>query len=259
MLTPKFAAIWTVLLVVARCSRSVNAVFEDCASAFCTFVSARLSPFGPTGLPMGSPPSFSTLMACGSLQPVFWPGSSYTPTGIASEYDIGSESLVTQMYVLEFRMLFWTSMPCDTAVDSTYGLNDDPTCSRVRVVFWWQSETVHCLTGSFSPRPGYRARIAPVFGSCSSAPISAQDGKPIFGLPQSSSICGILSMFSSTALYISSSIGRLTVVMTFMPPLSISFDGTWSTSCSSPQTSVIRYDAQGWVEVVEHPVARPGG
>ncbi len=29
-------------------------------------------------------------------------------------------------------MLFWTSMPCDTAVDSTYGLNDDPTCSRVR-------------------------------------------------------------------------------------------------------------------------------
>ena len=32
-------------------------------------------------------------------------------------------------------MLFWTSMPSDTAVDSTYGLNDEPTCSReVRVL-----------------------------------------------------------------------------------------------------------------------------
>src|ERR1700722_515340 len=175
MLTPKFAAIWTVLLVVARCSRSVNAVFEDCASAFCTFVSARLSPFGPTGLPMGAPPSFSTLMACGSLQPVFWPGSSYTPTGIASECDIGSESLVTQMYVLEFRMLFWTSMPCDTAVDSTYGLNDDPTCSRVPVaVLFWQSARLQFAAAMFWPRPGYSAMMAPVFGSWSSAPISAQ-------------------------------------------------------------------------------------
>jgi hypothetical protein len=139
MLTPKFTAIWTVLVVVARCSRSVKAVFEDCASAFCTLVSERLSPFGPTGVPMASPPSFSILSAPGSLQPVLCPGSSYTAAGIASEYDIGSVSPDTQRNSLEFSMLFETFMPSDTAVASTYGLNDDPTCSRVRVVFSLQS------------------------------------------------------------------------------------------------------------------------
>src|SRR5277367_351351 len=131
MLTPKFEAIRMVDAVVARCSKSVNAVFEDCASAFWTLVSERRSPFGPTGLPMTSPPSFSILSAPRSLQPAFGPGSLYTPAVIAWEYVIGVASLVTQRNWLEFRMLFWTSMPSDTAVASTYGLNDDPTCSRV--------------------------------------------------------------------------------------------------------------------------------
>src|ERR1700749_927994 len=125
--------------VVVRWARSVNAVFEGCASAFWAFDAERLSPLGPTGLPMTSPPSFSTLNASEFLQPALLPGSSYTPTGIASEYTMGVESGVTQRYALEFRTLFWTSIPCDTAVESTYGLNDDPTCSRDVMVLSWQS------------------------------------------------------------------------------------------------------------------------
>ena len=73
--------------------------------------------------------------------------------------------------------------------------------------------------GPLSPRPGYSAMIWPVFGSCSSAPISAQDGSVVTVAPAAFLIW---AMFSSTALYISSSIGRLIVVVTFSPPLSSS-------------------------------------
>src|ERR1700728_2054373 len=100
MLTPKLLAILTTDGVVVRWARSVNAVFEDCARAFCTFVSERRSPFGPTGVPMLSPPSFWILSSSTLAQPVDRPGSSYTAAEIAWEYWVLSWSGGTQRYVL---------------------------------------------------------------------------------------------------------------------------------------------------------------
>ena len=42
-------------------------------------------------------------------------------------------------------------MPCCTAVASTYGLNDDPTCSRVSTVS--SAQSWQYFAGTFAPGP----------------------------------------------------------------------------------------------------------
>ena len=88
-------------------------MLDDCASAFCTLIA-------PPGLLLiTSPPSFDTSNDSGMAL-----------AGSVVDRTSGSVSGGTYSVGLAFRMLVWTFMPSETAVASTYGLNEDPTCSR---------------------------------------------------------------------------------------------------------------------------------
>ena len=114
MLTPMLAAIWMMGPVPTRWARSVKAVFDDWASAFCTLIAP------PGLLEITSPPSFDTGNEPGRA--LAWSVVDSTSGSVSGgTYSIG----------LAFRMLVWTFMPWETAVARTYGLNEDPTCSRV--------------------------------------------------------------------------------------------------------------------------------
>ena len=98
--------------------RSSNAGSDEMAAAFCTLSAPEFSPWMLTSNP-------------GDGQFVVGWDSSDRVCGVESGgMHIGSIAL---------RMLFCTSMPSDTAVDSTYGLNEEPTCSRFCVAMLsWQ-------------------------------------------------------------------------------------------------------------------------
>src|SRR5579875_45331 len=98
--------------VPTRWARSVKAVLDDWASAFCTVVA-------PPRPPITSYPSLCTGYAFGTAL-----------AALVADSTIGIVSGGTHSWGLAFRMLVWTFMPWLTAVASTYGLNDDPTCSR---------------------------------------------------------------------------------------------------------------------------------
>ncbi len=55
---------------------------------------------------------------------------------------------------MPLSVLVFTFMPWITASDSTYGLNEDPTCSRAyTALFSWQSNLAHWAVGRFMPGP----------------------------------------------------------------------------------------------------------
>ena len=101
------------LSVVARWARSVKAVLDDWASAFCTVVA-------PPAPPIVSYPSLCTGYA---------PGIALAAL-VAESTSRGRCPAGPTAGGLAFRMLVLTFMPSFTAVASTYGLNDEPTCSR---------------------------------------------------------------------------------------------------------------------------------
>src|ERR1700722_15406712 len=150
----------------------------------------------PLPLPMSSPPSFST-----GYQ--FDTGQSPRGTGafITVERTIAWSSVGTQRKGLVFRVLVLTFMPSATAAESTYGLKEDPTCSREPTPgFFSKPQCWDSPSDMFCPGPGYMARISPLLGFCSSAPIRMYVGNCAPG------VALIAAMFASTALYISFSI-----------------------------------------------------
>src|SRR5215472_10004913 len=98
-----------VACVPARCTRSSKPGSVDTAA-----------PCGTLSAPMFSPP-----MLTGKKL-----GGQFLVCRDSSACDCGVESGGTHIGSIPLRMLFDTFMPSCTAVDSTYGLNDDPTCSR---------------------------------------------------------------------------------------------------------------------------------
>ncbi len=98
-------------------------------------------------------------------------------------------------------------------------MKDDPACALAyAAVLTSQSASLHWAAARSCPLPGYSAMIWPVFGSCSSAPTSAQAGSDVTVAPGVfMSDCG--SRFSSTDLYSWTSSGRLNVVTTLRPPV----------------------------------------
>src|SRR6185437_4354644 len=105
------------------------------------------------------------------------------------------------------------------AVESTYGLNDDPTCSRDCHAVLFMQVPSHWAGVRFCPLPGYSAMISPVFGFCSSAPTSAHGGSDVTVAPEVFLIdCEF--RLSLTALYSAASLDRLIVVTTLRPPVS---------------------------------------
>src|SRR5580700_9041353 len=99
--------------------RSSNAGSDEIAAAFATLSGPEFSPgrltSNPNGIVQGS-------MGCDN-----------------SERVAGLESGGMHIGSIPLRMLFCTSMPSDTAVERTYGLNEEPTCSRFSVAMLsWQ-------------------------------------------------------------------------------------------------------------------------
>src|SRR5260370_18373767 len=119
MFTPICWAMLLMFFVPTRCARSVNAVLEEMANAFCTGC-------GPW-------PMWSSLLNLNDIGAAF----------ALSEVDktIGMESGGTYSGLSVFRILVFAFIPSMTAWASTYGLNDDPTCSRAHTsVFTWQTQ-----------------------------------------------------------------------------------------------------------------------
>src|SRR5215469_13665521 len=123
--TPNALAMLTVARVPARCTRSSNPGSDDTAAAF-----------GTLSLPMFSPPMLTGKKVGGQLV-VRNDSSARVCADVSGGTHIGS---------IPLRMLFDTFMPSDTAVDSTYGLNEDPTCSLFSVAMLsWQKILAHNL------------------------------------------------------------------------------------------------------------------
>src|ERR1039457_6713016 len=81
---------------------------------------------------------------------------------------------------LPFRVLVCTFMPCDRARASTYGLNEDPTCSLFcRAMSYWHLIWLQMLVGSEKLGPPYMAQISPVVGCSSTAPTCAYQGSAL--------------------------------------------------------------------------------
>ena len=109
-------------------------------------------------------------------------------------------------------VLVFTLMPCCRASASTYGLNDEPTCSRFcSAMFNWQKIFLHFLAGASKLGPPYMAQISPVLGCSSTAPACAQFGMPPW-ISDSSCFTDAYSAFI---------IGLLNVVVMRSPPLAI--------------------------------------
>src|SRR5215469_7750681 len=98
MLTPMLAAIRMMFPVPARWARSVKAVFDDWASAFCTLIAP------PGLLEITSPPSFATWNEL---------GRALAGSVVDSMRLYGGESCGTYSVGLAFRMLVCTFMPAE--------------------------------------------------------------------------------------------------------------------------------------------------
>src|ERR1039457_6328866 len=111
VLTPNACAIWMMFWPSVPATgwyRSVYALLSDMADA--------VTPLTPPRLP--SPASLATSYHWEELAGCFWLAN---VSGCATGGIHSGE--------LPFSVLVWTSMPCDRARASTYGLNEDPTCS----------------------------------------------------------------------------------------------------------------------------------
>src|SRR5258708_35221546 len=134
MLTPICWARLMMFSVPTRCARSVYAVMEDCAKASCPFRGPRLHM--QSLLNLNDEGSFLAWSVVDS-----WSWSC-------------GESGGTHSGLLPFSVLVFTFMPSLTAWDSTYGLNEEPTCSRAyTAVLTWQSDAAHWAVGRFMPGP----------------------------------------------------------------------------------------------------------
>src|SRR5208282_1591473 len=132
--------------------RSSKAGSDDMAAA-----TGTLSPW----------PEFSPAMLTGNQS-----GGQFVVSVDSVSRSSGVESGGTHIGSIPLRVLSCTSMPSATAVASTYGLNEEPTCSRFWVaMFHWQLILAQFFALKLGPP--YMARIAPVPGFSSTAPTCA--------------------------------------------------------------------------------------